>query len=252
MPPTSHLCLLVNSILAFKHSSIRAFPPPSPRYPAPVPPTPLQTELWLIRHGESLANISGVIHGQDDSPLSPHGQVQVRLLAARLATCGATRLVASTLRRAQETAAALVATTGLTVEFEPRLREVSVGTWEGRTAGEIAAAEPAAWARWEARDPDLPLGGAETYRDAIARCTAALQDIAVRHRHERILVVGHGGVLRGYLAGVLGLDLRQMWRLALDNTSISRVRPFQQVMGGPDQLMGRVQLINDTAHLEDR
>ena len=82
--------------------------------------------LVLIRHAESTWNASGRWQGQSDVPLSPRGQLQVRALAGRLWELEADRLIASDLRRAQETAMALGEP-----ELDPRFREIDVGEWAG-------------------------------------------------------------------------------------------------------------------------
>ena len=80
----------------------------------------------LVRHCESEANRAGPEGGGSDSPLSARGRAQAEpvrcsfeALAPRMARGAA--LVASHLRRATDTAAAIGAALGLEVEREPRL-----------------------------------------------------------------------------------------------------------------------------------
>jgi broad specificity phosphatase PhoE len=204
-------------------------------------------ELWLVRHAESTGNRDGILQGQDERPLSERGRKQAQRLGGRLLGIPFVAAYASDLERARDTAAIALADR-LAVRCEPGLREMDAGSWTGLTAIEIRDRHPQDWAAWERdRDPDLRRGGGESYRMAQARMAEALTAVVRRHPQGPVLVVTHGGVLRAWVCGMLGLDLRQCWRLQFDNTGVTRIRPEQPV--GPG-LVGRVVCINDLGHLE--
>jgi broad specificity phosphatase PhoE len=58
--------------------------------------------VFLVRHGQSLANGKGV-HNTHDDALSPLGEQQVALLAERFKNVPLDRAIVSTMRRAQQT-----------------------------------------------------------------------------------------------------------------------------------------------------
>ena len=60
--------------------------------------------LYVVRHGETAANVDGLLLGRADPPLTDRGRSQARALAAAIPT--PQRVVTSPLRRAVETAAA--------------------------------------------------------------------------------------------------------------------------------------------------
>ncbi len=207
------------------------------------------TELWLIRHGESTGNRDGLLQGQADLPLSPFGHEQSKRLAERLTTTRFAALYSSDLSRARETAAYLGSRWSLPITTDPRLREIDVGDWSGLTNQVIAARFPAEWQRWMDRDPTVKRGGGESYADAQLRVTMALSQLVRQHPGDRVAVVMHGGVMRAYLASLLALDLRLIWHFSMVNTAICKVRPFAQAMGGSRPRLGRIDTINDHAHL---
>ena len=215
---------------------------------------PHQTELWLIRHAESTGNRDGVLQGQEDLPLSPLGLRQADLAVKRLLTAHQKSPFAacysSDLQRTRQTAEPLAAACGLEVIPDRRLREIDVGRWSGLTTSEIQVRFPDEWAAWQERSPTLRRGGGESYQDACNRMTPILLQIADNHPGGRILVVTHGGVIRAYLGGLLGLDLTNIWHLSVSNTAISRVRPFEIAIGGRRPRRGRIICINDVGHLD--
>ena len=95
----------------------------------------------------------------------------------------------SDLRRAAETAEIVAATLGLDVVADQRLREIDVGSWQGRTRAELDGAR---MGRRVLRSPSRA-GGRR-------RCSA----IATAHPGERVLVVAHGGTLRRVQEAAVG------------------------------------------------
>jgi broad specificity phosphatase PhoE len=146
------------------------------------------TTILLARHGETDWNRAGRYQGHADEPLNDTGRGQARELAVRLRSEPITAVYSSDLRRASETAAIVGEALGLPVELDRRLREIDVGTWQGRTHVE---------------NDGSPWDG-ETHDDHRARVVAALLDIARDHPGEPVLVVAHGGTLRRVQESALG------------------------------------------------
>ena len=213
-----------------------------------------KTELWLLRHAESTGNRDGKLQGQEDLPLSPLGQRQARALADRLTLLHRripfVGLYASDLIRARETAETVGMACNLRVTCDRRLREIDVGGWSGLTQDQISERFPAEWQAWQSRDPHMRRGGGESYADALKRIQPALREVADRHPGGRILVVTHGGVLRAWLADLIGLPLGRIWHLSLGNTSLTRVRPYEIAIGGDHPQQGRIVSLNDCTHAE--
>src|SRR5438309_529221 len=82
-------------------------------------------EVWLIRHADAYVGMEALAEGRLDPPLSERGHEQAARLAARLASVPLDAVWASDLRRARETAEAIVRERpALEVRVDPRLREV--------------------------------------------------------------------------------------------------------------------------------
>jgi probable phosphoglycerate mutase len=138
------------------------------------------TTILLARHGETDWNRERRYQGHADEPLNETGRAQARELGDRLREEPITAVYSSDLQRASETAAIVARILGLPVELDPRLREIDVGSWQGRTHEELDA---------------TPWDG-ETYDEHRVRVVAAVQSIARAHPGECVLLVVHGGTLR--------------------------------------------------------
>ncbi|MBS0332298.1 MAG: histidine phosphatase family protein [Proteobacteria bacterium] len=176
--------------------------------------------ILLLRHGETEWNAVRRIQGRRESRLTPLGERQALAmaglaadLALREPTPPAWRLVSSPLGRARQTAEAVAARTGLTVEFDERVAEIACGDWEGRLREVVAQAHPELFAT---REWFFAAPGGETYEDVAARVGAFLADLPPEP-DRRVIVVSHGvagRILRGLYAGlprpaVLDLDVPQ-------------------------------------------
>ncbi|HVN39319.1 MAG TPA: histidine phosphatase family protein [Myxococcota bacterium] len=169
-------------------------------------------ELLLIRHAESVWNAEGRWQGHEDPPLSARGRDQAAALAAALASAEVARLVTSDLLRARSTAEPLARALGLDVICDPRLRELDVGRWGGRTRQEIAARDADLLARFDAGDPDARAGGGESLALLRARSLAALRELCAAAPGGRLALVTHLGWLRAVWPGA---DFAHAeWRIA--------------------------------------
>ncbi|MFT3875363.1 MAG: histidine phosphatase family protein [Propioniciclava sp.] len=175
---------------------------------------PARTKLVLVRHGQTEANLEGRFQGQQDVPLNKTGRRQAHVVAERLARMGPARVVSSDLDRAMTTAEAIAKACGVGVACDRRLREIDVGTWQGRTSAEVAAAHP--WfeeALRLGRDFRRSETG-ETAEEAGTRVAGVLEELARVHPLETTVVVGHGLALRVGLALFLGMGIEGSFSLS--------------------------------------
>lgn len=162
------------------------------------------THLVIWRHGETDWNAEKRMQGHRDLPLNDTGRAQVIAAAPSVAAFGPQVIVSSDLRRAVDTAAAAAALTGLPVTTDPRLRETSLGLWEGLTRAEVVAGWPGEWERWRTTSAHAaPPRGESRFQVAerSARVVAELDETAV----QRALLVAHGGLIVGLTGLLLGL-----------------------------------------------
>jgi broad specificity phosphatase PhoE len=160
-----------------------------------------EVRFVLIRHGESTWNATGRWQGQGDPPLSERGRAQAARLAEQLVNEGIDVIVASDLARALETAAILANALGVATESDPRLRELDVGRWTGRTRDEIEERDGERLRRFERGISGARAGGGEARSDVRDRARRALLDYAGRYTGRCVAVVAHLGVIRALLPG---------------------------------------------------
>ena len=210
----------------------------------------MTTELYLIRHGESVANVEPIIAGmRGDMGLTDRGREQGRLLEQRLRAeeLRADQLYTSTLPRAWQTAEYVARALQLRVQPDDDLHELRPGEADGMTVDEwrtryLSPGQSAVHDPFQAVSP-----GGESWAAFLARAGAALAALVDRHPDQTVVAVCHGGVIEAsfYLAFGLGGTGNRVSFAPL-NTSITRWRHRR----GPD---GRrewtVVTFNDAGHL---
>lgn len=208
------------------------------------------TEMWLVRHGESVWNAEKRYQGHKDIALNEMGVLQAQRLAARFAAEGVRfdAVYSSDLQRASETARILCPT--LDVQMLAGLRELDVGDLTGHKSSEFDRLFPSLGEAL-ARDPlgtKRPNG--ESVSDLFVRVGQTLRGMAARHPQQKLLVVGHGGTVRAGVCTALGtaeapLEAGFLWStLSVSNVSVSRIL-LPSSEGGRGALLS----FNDTAHL---
>lgn len=201
--------------------------------------------MLLVRHGASADAVEGesfeLVEGQGDPPLSESGRHQAEQVALRLAQVPFDGMYASTLRRTQETAAPLVARTGIEPVIDADLREVFLGIWEGGLLRQKAADNDPTFRdvmreqRW-----DL-VPGAESREVFGGRLRAAVERIVAAHPGGLVVVFSHGAAIGEILAQAT--SSAPFAFVGADNASISKlvVSEDRWVVRG----------YNDIAHLAD-
>ncbi len=188
--------------------------------------SPDACHLYLVRHGATAHNLLDPPRMQGrhiDEPLDPTGQRQATQAAAALAKAPIQAVYSSPLRRAFETAQAIADRHRLAPVVVEDLAEVDVGRWEDRSWIDIAKNDTEAYEAFR-NDPaaqGYPEG--ENLGDVTLRVVAAIDQIALGHPSERIVVVAHSVVNRLYLGQLLSVPLALRRRLPQDNCAISEV-----------------------------
>ena len=143
----------------------------------------MATEVVYETHSTSVDNEHGIATGWLDGELSACGREQAHELGRRRRHDGISAVYASDLGRAVETAEIAFGGTDFPVRYDPRLRECDYGDLNGAPVDEVATVRRC--------HVDEPFPRGESYRQVVERTRAFLDDVAVRHDGERIVVIAH-------------------------------------------------------------
>ena len=165
----------------------------------------MSRRVIVLRHGRTTWNAERRFQGQADPPLDDVGRAQADEVAGLLAALRPGVIVTSDLLRASQTARPLGELAGLSVQVDARLRERSLGHWEGLTREDVAVRYPDEFADWLA-GRDVRGRGAETRDDVAKRALAAFDDLP---DVEIAVIVTHSATAMSLCASLIGIDLRR-------------------------------------------
>ena len=150
--------------------------------------------FFFLRHGETDWNKRGLAQWQTDVSLNSNGRDQAAWARPLLVGQGLTRVIASPLKRAFETAEIVNTELQLTLGRHPGLMEQSFGPYEGKP-----------WnPKWYDEDPGE---GAEPKTAFADRCVGTLNEILERYGKPAapLLLVSHGGVFHSLAQSLCAL-----------------------------------------------
>jgi alpha-ribazole phosphatase/probable phosphoglycerate mutase len=177
--------------------------------------------VYLLRHGQTPYNAdSNRYCGRTDIALTEKGVQQAEAVHRRLQGIRLDAVYSSPLVRARRTAE--LAAGGEKVQTDERLIEIDFGGWENKTMEEFVAEDPGSWARWIG-DPAHNRAGdtGESGGEIIKRLDDFFYEMLTRHAGQTILVAGHNGINRFYMAYKLGMPLKYYRRLFQENSAIT-------------------------------
>jgi alpha-ribazole phosphatase len=169
--------------------------------------------LYLVRHGRTSANASGLLQGRLDPPLDDVGHEQARAIAALIGDVDT--VISSSLERARQTADYF----GRDVVVDDRWIELAYGEYEGVPAGEVP---PEVWQSWRTNAMFATKGG-ENFGSLDARVRHACLDLAARIYDEDIVVVSHVSPIKAAVAWALNTTMDIMFHCHLSQASLCRV-----------------------------
>ncbi len=180
-----------------------------------------RTQLIIVRHGETEWNIRGIRQGHLDSKLTEKGIIQAKALAQRLTRETFTALYCSDLGRAVQTATEIADLTGHEIVTDSRLRERSLGMFQGLSGEEIKAKHPEEYKLHRTLGPNYVIPGGESVRQQVERNVTCLNELASKHQGEQIVVVTHGGVVSGFFRHTLSIPLEAPRRFEFVNAGLN-------------------------------
>ncbi len=156
-----------------------------------------RNRYYLMRHGQSEANVAGKINSHPDSGcthfgLTDEGKQQVVDSLANYTGHAIHRVYCSDFLRTQQTARLVTESLGLPSPIdEPLLRERYFGDWDGLSDCHYERV----WQQ-DATAPHKPSGQVESSAQVFTRAMSVIERLERQHLDETILLVAHGDVLQ--------------------------------------------------------
>ena len=200
------------------------------------------TRFLLVRHGQTQWNREERFRGRADLPLNETGARQAEAVAWSLKAWPVSAIYHSPLKRALETASIIAGALALPSVNLDALIDIDFGSWTGLSDQEAATQDGALWHTWLESPQKVRFPGGESLDDVRQRVVAAVEELAVRHDRQTVILVSHNVVCRVLMCAMLGLDNSRFWQVKQD---VCTLNIFELRDSLPT-----VSLLNDTCHLK--
>lgn len=182
-------------------------------------------KIYLIRHGESLANlglVSADFSMDNQNSLSQKGENQIRAIIPAFQNCNIVRIFSSPMKRAIDSAKILQS--GLVnkpkIIIDNRLKEIDYGIFtDDRDNPEMQNIAK----RQIAGDQEIRIGGGENIREILERFLDFLIDTYKENQNDKIIILSHGRLLSIVSKKIEELCQKKIKKSQIDNASIIEV-----------------------------
>ncbi|WP_268966472.1 histidine phosphatase family protein [Oceanidesulfovibrio marinus] len=175
----------------------------------------------MIRHGESMANLQGLVTGGEESPLTDKGKEQCRSLRTLIQIRGLEfdRYVVSPMLRAVQSAEIIFPDQKFVVL--PEIAETDAGHCAEWPLVRFLADHSNFYSEF---DPDRPYPGGESHMDLYHRTTHWFMNaIETYGEHERVVMVAHNGPIACVLHHCYNTPMTCFPRFTAPNASLSHL-----------------------------
>lgn len=180
-------------------------------------------DIFLIRHGQTDANISGFIMGQGEYPINNYGRSQAVKISKFLKDVEFKALYVSPSKRAMQTAQILMkGRDSLPFVEDPNLDEIAFGDWIGKMMDDIRGSDDYNNYMWKPSTYTVPQG--EHIPDVQARAVAVVEKIQRKYNVGKVVIVSHADVIKAILNYYLKMPLDRWQTFRIDNCSLSILR----------------------------
>lgn len=160
------------------------------------------TKLFLVRHGETIANKAQILQGHQGGELNGTGRAQAQEVAEKMKNENIDVFVASDLNRAIETCEIIAAPHGIKrdgIVTTPLLRERDWGSFTGKFIPDLQNAE------W----PD----DVETLEHMKSRASSFLAWLKEHYADKKVLAVGHGIINKAIQSVYYGKPMNEIQKM---------------------------------------
>ena len=152
-------------------------------------------KIIMVRHGESVTNVTRVFTGQLDVPLTETGREQALRMAEYMDKYHVDKMYASPLVRALDTAKAIAIRQNCQIETVDALMEINAGNWHGRPFEEIAEEFPETYQAWRKDIGTAVTDGGESCAQLYDRVVGFFEKV-LQEPEETVCLVCHATPIR--------------------------------------------------------
>lgn len=180
-------------------------------------------KLWLVRHGQTQANVDGLYSGISETSLTEKGISQAEEVGNMLNYIAFDKVLCSELSRAQHTTQLILQQRNVPVITEPRLNEMNFGDWEMRHHRDLQRLDAENYSAWCNDWQNVVPKNGEGFQIFSQRVSAFATSLSLLPKQENVLIVSHQGVLSLLIATLLNMPPDSLWHFVIEQGAWSSI-----------------------------
>jgi 2,3-bisphosphoglycerate-dependent phosphoglycerate mutase len=204
--------------------------------------------LYLVRHGENLANLTLEFSSRKvDYSLTPKGVLQAQQTGEYFRVKNIHAIYCSPLKRAYETAEYIGAVCGVQPVIMENFREIDVGDLEGQPpTKELWDYHNRIFFDWLDGNPAISFPNGDDYFKLWERMRTGIEQVCAGRDEQNIVIVAHGGIFSATLKDLCpGIDIYALLRKLFPNCGITTI----EAEDGPTQPRCKLIAWGESGHL---
>ena len=145
-------------------------------------------KLYVLRHGETNENITGIMQGNMETVLNEVGKSQAKSVRNKVKEAGIDLVISSPKKRTVETAE--IAAPNIPIILDDRLLSRNHGEFEGMQRNQVNLKD-----YWNIK-LNKQFEKAESMGEIFNRVSSLLNDISINYSDKTVLLVTHSGITR--------------------------------------------------------
>jgi len=183
--------------------------------------------LFMVRHGSLINSNQGVLNGQSDIPLTKQGLKETMKWKTYFKQNGVDVVISSDLKRSLIPAKKYSQYLKKPHLVFRDLREIDAGKWELKNVKEVMEKEGEYYMKRVKNPANIPFPNGESLKMLKKRVVDCIKELLMSDKYNRILYVGHAGVIKVIMLSYLGLSLNNFFKLEVDFGSLTILRFFK-------------------------
>ncbi|WP_310607907.1 adenosylcobalamin/alpha-ribazole phosphatase [Buttiauxella brennerae] len=180
-------------------------------------------KLWLVRHGQTQANVDGLYSGISETSLTEQGVAQAVAVGSMLGQVAFEKVLCSELGRARHTTHLILQQRQIPVVTEARLNEMNFGDWEMRHHRDLQRLDAENYAAWCNDWQNVIPKNGEGFQIFSQRVSEFARALSSQTEAENILIVSHQGVLSLLIATLLNMPSASLWHFIIEQGAWSYI-----------------------------
>ncbi|UUM12876.1 histidine phosphatase family protein [Clostridiaceae bacterium HFYG-1003] len=184
-------------------------------------------ELFIIRHGQTVANSKNFYYGFTDSPITEKGREQAKAAGIFINKLNyqPDEIFISERTRTHETLE-LMGFHPASAKIDGRINEQNMGDFECLTFQDISAKYPQAFDEWNADFNNYKPNRGESHLEMYNRVKHFIEELIAKEKdtQKKIMIVTHGGVMRSIYSYINMDNLDVFHSVYFNNCAMIRAR----------------------------